>query len=388
MTGVDEEPPQSSSPRMSHHPSSSSRTSPLPSSSPRTSHHRRRIHGSAPPRHRSSSPNPRPRKRRKEAAADPPAKVAGFTDGKAPSTSRTNLKHFEESARKLIQAAMHEYEGRIWTLDAYPSTEVQAVWVQEIWDGLNAEVQERTALTERIARMIKSYASHARSSLKDSIRPLIGPTYRFNAGETQKDMDKNVVLRGKLLKHSAFHYKDPGTLSIYAGHKIILASLRAAFFKKKGSRGVLYSKYFSPISLVTLALVFTVVEFCIDEYTTGRFMQAIFDEVAHKERYESHLLALTEWSELMPPVTTALRQQLHDRCRTLAGAAPVKAPQHLTDENRARALAELQAMQVDLGLEEERQEKEQEQEQEEEDGVRGDDTPVTPELELNDGNDA
>ncbi|KAJ7630321.1 hypothetical protein FB45DRAFT_1027560 [Roridomyces roridus] len=258
MPGVEEEPPQSSSPRTSHHLSSLSRTSPLPSSSPHPSQHQKRIHRSAPPRRRSPSPNPRPRKRSKTAAAatDPPAKVAECTDGKAPTGSRTYLKNFTESGRKLIQRAMHEYEIRICTVDAYPSTELQELWVQEIWDGANADAQEPTALTERISRMIKLYASHARSSLKDGIWPLVGPTYGFNAGETKQDRKTNVKLQNNLLEDSAFHYQDPDELNMYAGHPIIKAILRRIFFKKGGC-GVKYSKYFSPILLVTLALIFT-----------------------------------------------------------------------------------------------------------------------------------
>ncbi|KAJ7614491.1 hypothetical protein FB45DRAFT_1064736 [Roridomyces roridus] len=280
------------------------------------------------------------------------------------------------------------YEICIWTIDAYPSTEVQSEWVQEIWDEVNAGERQPTALTERISRMIKAYGSHARSSLKDSIRPLVGPTYKFNAGETQNDMEKNCRLRKRLLKDSAFHYKDPSELTVYAGHKIIKASLREAFFKTKGSRGVTNSKYFSPISLVTLALSFTVIEFCIDEYGTGRFVQATFDETANKERYHAHLLAITEWSELKPPVTTAIRHQLHDSCRTLAGAAPVKVPRCLTEENRARALAELEAMEIDLELDGQQEEQEEQEEQEGDGAGDGEDTPDAPAPQPEDGDEA
>ncbi|KAJ7289557.1 hypothetical protein C8J57DRAFT_1493988 [Mycena rebaudengoi] len=41
-------------------------------------------------------------------------------------------------------------------------------------------------LTERMATMIKKYGSHARSSLKDGVRPLIGPTYKFKVGDSDK----------------------------------------------------------------------------------------------------------------------------------------------------------------------------------------------------------
>ncbi|KAJ7456404.1 hypothetical protein B0H11DRAFT_2244091 [Mycena galericulata] len=128
---------------------------------------------------------------------------------------------------------------------------------------------------------------------------------------------------------------------------IIMDSIRTIFFKTKAGRGIVYAKYFNPIRLVTLALIFTAIEFCIEEYSTGRFQQGFFDEVANKERYDVHLQDLTEWAALKPSVTNAIFQKMHDQCRSSMGVAPVKAAGRLTETNRARALEELEAMDAD-----------------------------------------
>ncbi|KAJ7169341.1 hypothetical protein C8R43DRAFT_945280 [Mycena crocata] len=103
---------------------------------------------------------------------------------------------------------------------------------------------------------------------------------------------------------------------------------------------------FSPISLVTLALIFTAIEFCIDEYSTGRFQQGVFDEVVNTSRYEVHLKDLTEWAALKPSVTDTIRQRMHDKLRSSTGSALLKSTGRLSDVNRARALEELEAMEA------------------------------------------
>ncbi|KAJ7732058.1 hypothetical protein DFH07DRAFT_968538 [Mycena maculata] len=291
---------------------------------------RKRVHGSPPPPTRSSSSSSRrPHKRAKVVKE---LQKAEFVAGKAPSGSHTNLKDYTEPARKLLKSVMHVFEVRVWTYGSYPPVEVQTDWVKEIWDEVCTDTGDRKELTERMSIMIRKYGSHARSTLKDGVRPLIAPTYGFKIGDSDKVVRKNMRLWKALLTESAFHYKDPAELTGYAGNSIIVESMRAIWFKGKGSRGILYEKYFSPISLVTLALIFTA---------------GTFDEVLNKERYEVHLQDLTEWASLKPSVTGAIRQRMHDTLRSATGTALVKTAGRLTDAGRARALQELEAMDVD-----------------------------------------
>ncbi|KAJ7128028.1 hypothetical protein C8R44DRAFT_873795 [Mycena epipterygia] len=302
-------------------------------------------------RPRSLSPSKRRRKRARaraaEAAEEPPLQKAEFVGGKPPGGSRTNLKDYTQPAAKLLKLAMHKYEVRIWTLNPFPPTELQTKWVKEIWDEVGTETEERMELTERMATMIKKYGSHARSTLKDGIRPLVAPTYKFKVGDSDKILRKNVKICKALLNESAFHYEVPKTLTGFAGNPIIIDSMRGIWFKTKAGRGVVYVGYFSPISIVTLALIFTAIEFCIEEYSTGRFQQGMFDEVFNKARYDIHFNDLSDWASLLPAKTDELRQQMHDLCRASTGAGAVKVAGRLTESNRARALLELQAMNVD-----------------------------------------
>ncbi|KAJ7804095.1 hypothetical protein B0H13DRAFT_560087 [Mycena leptocephala] len=304
---------------------------------------------SKPSQKRPRSRSPAAKKSRKRTKVVEPLPKAEFVGGKPPGGSRTNLKDYTEPAAKLLKRAMHKYELRVWTQGGYPLLELQGQWVKEIWDEVCQEADERMELTERMGSMIQKYGPHGRSSMKDGIRPLVAPTYKFKIGESDKIIRKNIKIYKMLLDESGFHYENTKERTGYAKNPIIMEAIRCIWFKTKAGRGVMFPEYFSPITLVTLALIFTAIEFCIEEYSTGRFKQGIFDELLNKDRYETHLKDLTDWAALKPSASTAFLQRIHDQCRASTGAALVKQTGRMTEAARERALAELEAMELDGG---------------------------------------
>ncbi|KAJ7743397.1 hypothetical protein B0H16DRAFT_1727785 [Mycena metata] len=280
------------------------------------------------PRKRARSSSPTKGRKRRAKVAEPLPQAESVT-GKAPGGSRTNLKDYTEPARALLKNAMHRYEVRIDTLNTYPGTELQMQWVKEIWDEVCTEAEERMQLTERMAdHKIRFSCSQRR-------------------GRLYKVLRKNLKLHQVLLNESGFHYKDTGARTGYAKNDIVMESMRVTWFKNKSARGVRFMQAFSPITLVTLALTFTAIKFCIEEYLTGCFQPGIFDEVENKKRYMVHLQDLTEWAALKPSITDIIRQQMHDKLRAATGAALVKPTGRMSEAGRTRALQELEAMNVD-----------------------------------------
>ncbi|KAK6987778.1 hypothetical protein R3P38DRAFT_2366290, partial [Favolaschia claudopus] len=283
-------------------------------------------------------------KRKKSKA---PLAKAEFVAGKPPGGSRTNLKDYTEAGANLIKRAQHLYEVHVWTRDSYPGAVLQLETAKDVWDKVCTDAQSCMELTDRMATMITKYGVHGRSYVVDKVRPLIASTYGFKTGSSDKVKDKNIATYKMLLEESAFHYKDPEARTGYAKNEIIMDAIVAAWFKTKTGRGITYSEYFSPISLVTLALIFTVIEFGIQEWSTGQFHQATFDETANKIVYDNHLLDLTDWAALKPEVTNVVLQRMHDEARAGTGAALIKPAGRMTEEARERALAELEGMDVD-----------------------------------------
>ncbi|KAK6977401.1 hypothetical protein R3P38DRAFT_526670 [Favolaschia claudopus] len=302
----------------------------------------------APPhrkRARSSSPAAKSHHKRKKSKA--PLAKAEFVAGKPPGGSRTNLKDYTEAGANLIKRAQHLYEVHVWTRVSYPGAVLQLEIVKNVWDIVCTEAQSPMELTDRMASMIAKYGAHGRSYVVDKVRPLIASAYGFKTGSSDKVKDKNIATYKMLLEESAFHYKDPETRTGFAKNDIIMDAIVATWFKTKSGRGITYSDYFSPIPLVTLALIFTVIEFGIQEWSTGQFQQATFDETANKVVYDNHLRDLIDWDSLKPEVTSIILQRMHDEARAGTGAALIKASGRMTEEARERALAELEAMDVD-----------------------------------------
>lgn len=160
---------------------------------------------------------------------------------------------------------------------------------------------------------------------------------------------RNRKLHDKLLDENAFHYKvscliyvtvvttlspcflqNIDELTGFAGNKVISESLQGAWFSDKTSPGVEFSKYFKPISLVTLAFILTTVcyflfslsyiliryfqtEFCIGEWRTGQFVKTHFTEKAIEGSMEVHLKDLKDWNNGNPDVVGKIRMKLFER---------------------------------------------------------------------------
>ncbi|KAG6843920.1 hypothetical protein H0H87_011689 [Tephrocybe sp. NHM501043] len=117
-------------------------------------------------------------------------------------------------------------------------------------------------------------------------------------------------------------YKDP----------IVLSVLTATLFKDLNALGVVYKEIFNPISLHTLALVLTVIEFCISKWKTSKCEQGIFAEKQYKVSYNVHFKNLKEWYFVNPDMTK-------NSASGTGVAGPVAT---LVGENREHACKELE----------------------------------------------
>ncbi|OBZ67721.1 hypothetical protein A0H81_12088 [Grifola frondosa] len=189
---------------------------------------------------------------------------------------------------------------------------------------------QRYALSDRMTTIIKARKSNARGDVADLARPLTQKAYGFIlGGETKGTERKNIQRHQNLTDNSTFHYKmydaATGAHSGFAQHKYISELIQKSFFKNTRALGVEYQRYFDPIPLVTIAFIFTVISANLDEWASGKFIQAQFRESDHKETYQNHLKDLMEWERSAPEVVRNIRKKWHDRARRIAGAVPENA---------------------------------------------------------------
>ncbi|KIJ11287.1 hypothetical protein PAXINDRAFT_84697 [Paxillus involutus ATCC 200175] len=70
-----------------------------------------------------------------------------------------------------------------------------------------------------------------------------------------------------------------------------------AFYKDKRDKGVQYPQYFEPFPEAGMALILTVIEACIDEWSSGEQCDILFNEPIYKPIYQLHLSQLRKFRE-------------------------------------------------------------------------------------------
>ncbi|KAI0370410.1 hypothetical protein BV20DRAFT_979567 [Pilatotrama ljubarskyi] len=177
-------------------------------------------------------------------------------------------------------------------------------------------------------------------------RPLhqASQVWRCNGSERSKTKNKEkydyLVDRDSTVPEPVFHYKltrNGGRTSKHAP----ASRTKPSYSELSKSSGIKYRTQFSPVREVTLAFIFTTIEFCLDQWTDGTFNKShTFAEKFYKTRYELHLKQVRNWCATDPGAAQTVRQWLYDRVR----AAPVLAPRAgLSDSSKDRLRMELAA---------------------------------------------
>ncbi|KAI0309793.1 hypothetical protein OF83DRAFT_1088820, partial [Amylostereum chailletii] len=105
----------------------------------------------------------------------------------------------------------------------------------------------------------------------------------------------------------------------------------AAWFKNPNDRGNEYPAYFNPITAVALALIFTIVEYCLEEWMDGVEKEGPpFTESSYEHKYDARLMDIEDWSNAHPEFFKNLGKKMK------SGAVPLE--QDTTNRLSAEAL--------------------------------------------------
>ncbi|KAG6843719.1 hypothetical protein H0H87_001309 [Tephrocybe sp. NHM501043] len=129
--------------------------------------------------------------------------------------------------------------------------------------------------------------------------------------EKASNIKKNADIATALYNNKSFHFKNTLTQEGFYKNPIILSVFTAILFKHQNSLSIIYEEIFNPISLHTLALVLTLVEFCISKWTTDKFEQRVFSEKQYKASYEVYFVDLKLWHFVNPDVMTNCCKKLY-----------------------------------------------------------------------------
>ncbi|KAG5634001.1 hypothetical protein H0H81_003962, partial [Sphagnurus paluster] len=231
------------------------------------------------------------------------------------------------------------------TLDDFADVKVQALLLQAAheYEALIYADGLRYEFTDRMLRLIKKRGSRVCGDLLEPIRTLVMSNCGFCDGGKARHVKKNKKIAADMGAGFTFHYKDPKTKTGYAGNAIFSNILSQTWFKDASSPGIIYKQYFNPISLETFTLMFSLVDFGIKEWDTGRYVPKAFKEQDIIHNHEAFRADLQEWHSLSIPVTMNKCKKMFDRaCKNAGVTSAIAARPQLTGEAKECALQELE----------------------------------------------
>ncbi|KAK0232091.1 hypothetical protein EDD85DRAFT_792985 [Armillaria nabsnona] len=252
------------------------------------------------------------------------------------------------TAKSMIHEVLQCYENKIFTVDAYPDNTKQAEIVHSLWVDVCESVGQEFELTAALQSMIKKRGARSHGNIQDRIQPMVAPTYGFQVSDKKKIQQTNKNLYVMLSTGGAFSFKKPGEKFRRFENKIIFRAICVSWFKNQKAPGIRYSDDYDPIKLESLALVMTILENCIEEWSGGKYVPRPLDEDVQCPRYLAHLADVKK--------CISVAHYTHHRiCRSNSGAkAKEKVMGYLDDEEEeSRTKADLEGRTGETDSEEE-----------------------------------
>jgi len=159
------------------------------------------------------------------------------------------------------------------------------------------EVCYRTEVQLRQDEEIKYDSMKLFTEMKTNIKHAVDTSYEFDTSRAPESIGRNASHAQALLDNAAFIYQDfnSGKRPRYPyRHSIIQKSVNNTWFRNKHDIGIVFHEYFKPIPFEAIALVLTVIECRIDEWSTGTCKESGWKEEDCENNYLSHLNSLRD----------------------------------------------------------------------------------------------
>ncbi|KAF9237172.1 hypothetical protein BU15DRAFT_33072, partial [Melanogaster broomeanus] len=212
-------------------------------------------------------------------------------------------KDYEVAIQEILKIAVGLFHSRLTAENAYPDRITQVSWAKEAWAEACKECKAQINFNNEVIQLITNRMWHLTSELKSKIRPLVEVMYGFESSAKTAIKARNRKLVEDLTEDFGFCYKslgDPANDVPHKGlyeHKIIQKAVNIAFYKDKRDEGVRFLQYFQPFPVAGKALVLTVIEACINEWSSGERCDIQFSEPVYKPVYRTHLAQLHRFGE-------------------------------------------------------------------------------------------
>ncbi|QRV78996.1 hypothetical protein RhiJN_07011 [Ceratobasidium sp. AG-Ba] len=235
------------------------------------------------------------------------AHAEALKEGKQPPLARDIHGH----RRQVLTYAKIHLFAYILVEGAYQTRGTYMIWAARVheatWHALYPDLPYRAATLEELEIMV-NYIATLRGKTKEKLRAIIEIVYEFDGSiVTQDDIWANLD-RFNEIHPNTFHCTSYRPRRGHYESEHIARCIAAALFQGPNSVGVLYPDYFEDMPLTVVAFVLAMMQFCIEEWQTGYWVNRDLGAAKMLDKYESHLAGL-KGLQAVAPIRTAKLQQ-------------------------------------------------------------------------------
>ncbi|KAJ6567981.1 hypothetical protein DFH09DRAFT_1080894 [Mycena vulgaris] len=248
--------------------------------------------------------------------------------------------------KAIVLDAAHYFEAAVLTIEPCPavtaagnsrSTLTIPQMLDKSWKYAVEKAAIPLACTAHGGRIVTARRSRIRGDfVADHVRPQVQLHFGFLDDDNSKTRKQNKLLYTKLITTNRFTHKVIHLLSFHTSalnwtqdidaqtkrfESAILIKILAAACFGKGCRsmGIIFEMMFMPISLEMIAFTFAAVQFCIEEWATGRRLKVAFDGSIVERKYAGMLLDVKKWADIDVHFNETLRTKWAKKLRNKAG---------------------------------------------------------------------
>ncbi|KAG9092513.1 hypothetical protein FRC06_011893 [Ceratobasidium sp. 370] len=235
------------------------------------------------------------------------------------------LADFPGLRRAIASLSMPKFTAIACTRGAYETFGVFCGWVKEAYESVWARTVLHVPLLKApqpLKSIIVHHLSWFRGVLKTricakipSLSSLIDPP------RTPQDLQVNRTIVKQLLPNN-FHCRDMQTSTDPYENPALSMCIAVGFFSGPEPLGMVYKKMFSPLPLPVITMVLTMMQHCLKEWRTGRFIAIELKADRQLKMYDSHLQGLLAYARRAPKRLWDFQADWYEFGRAYAGATP------------------------------------------------------------------
>ncbi|KAG9091249.1 hypothetical protein FS749_016677 [Ceratobasidium sp. UAMH 11750] len=173
--------------------------------------------------------------------------------------------------------------------------------------------------------MVNSLAT-GRGRFKDPIRFLVQSHFKLiKPASTPEAINHNLEIF-RAVHPNAFHcqrYSPP--YGHYESH-LLTQAIAVTMFSNPNAIGVVHREFFEPMPLTTVAFVLAIIQFCLEEWETGRFKSRDLSMTDLLHKYVAHLRGLKETRITAKSRVERLQEKWFEFGYQYSGAIPIYEP--------------------------------------------------------------